>query len=174
MTHSHPIHHLLVLFHQGWFLLQSSHPTFRCRKDRREETARKSNVECVRSEPENPQDFESYWGLRSENKEARGTETTHLSIRGCLHSTPACCVCVCVCVCVRLVTQSWLILVTPWTVAGQSPLFMGIFQTRMLEWVAMPSSRGSSQPRDEGQVSRIVSEFFTARTTRKAQEYGIV
>ena len=81
---------------------------------------------------------------------------------------------VCVCVCVRLVTQSCLILVTPWTVAGQSPLFMGIFQTRMLEWVAMPSSRGSSQPRDEGQVSRIVSEFFTARTTRKAQEYGIV
>ena len=35
---------------------------------------------------------------------------------------------------------------TPWTVACQSPLSMGILQARILEWVAMPSSRGSSQP----------------------------
>ena len=33
---------------------------------------------------------------------------------------------------------------TPWTVAHQAPLSMGILQ----EWVAMPSSRGSSQTRD--------------------------
>ena len=39
--------------------------------------------------------------------------------------------------------------VTPWTVARQAPLFMGILQARILEWVAMPSSRGSSQPRDQ-------------------------
>ena len=38
--------------------------------------------------------------------------------------------------------------VTPWTVARQAPLSLGILQARMLEWVAMPSSRGSSQPRD--------------------------
>ena len=37
----------------------------------------------------------------------------------------------------------------------------GIFQARILEWVAMPSSRGSSQPRDQTQVSRIAGEFFT-------------
>ena len=37
---------------------------------------------------------------------------------------------------------------TPWTVARQAPLSMGILQTRILEWVAIPSSRGSSQPRD--------------------------
>jgi len=30
---------------------------------------------------------------------------------------------------------------------------MGILQARILEWVAMPSSRGSSQPRDQTQVS---------------------
>ena len=36
--------------------------------------------------------------------------------------------------------------VTPWTVAHQAPLSMGILQARTLEWVAMPSSRGSSQP----------------------------
>ena len=32
--------------------------------------------------------------------------------------------------------------VTPWTVAHQAPLFMGILQARILEWIAMPSSRG--------------------------------
>ena len=32
---------------------------------------------------------------------------------------------------------------TPWTVAHQAPLSMGILQARILEWVAMPSSRGS-------------------------------
>ena len=37
---------------------------------------------------------------------------------------------------------------TPWTVAHQTPLSMGILQARILEWVAMPSSRGSSRPRD--------------------------
>ena len=34
---------------------------------------------------------------------------------------------------------------TPWTVACQAPLSMGILQARILEWVAMPSSKGSSQ-----------------------------
>ena len=33
---------------------------------------------------------------------------------------------------------------TPWTVAHQAPLSMGIILVRKLEWVAMPSSRGSS------------------------------
>ena len=37
----------------------------------------------------------------------------------------------------------------------------GIFQARILEWVAMPSSRGSSQPRDRTRVSRIVGRRFT-------------
>ena len=34
------------------------------------------------------------------------------------------------------------------TVAHQAPLVHGILQERILEWVAMPSSRGYSQPRD--------------------------
>ena len=45
--------------------------------------------------------------------------------------------------------------VTPWTVAYQAPLSMGIFQARILEWVAIPSSRGSSQPRDGTHASCI-------------------
>ena len=34
----------------------------------------------------------------------------------------------------------------PWTVAYQASLSMGILQARILDWVAMPSSKGSSQP----------------------------
>ena len=34
--------------------------------------------------------------------------------------------------------------------------------TTILEWVAMPSSKGSSQPVDRTQVSRIAGRFFTA------------
>ena len=37
---------------------------------------------------------------------------------------------------------------TSWTVARQAPLSIGILQSIILEWVAMPCSRGSSQPRD--------------------------
>ena len=37
----------------------------------------------------------------------------------------------------------------------------GILQERVLEWVAMPSSRGSSQSRDQTQVSLIAGGFFT-------------
>ena len=44
---------------------------------------------------------------------------------------------------------------TPWTVAWQAPLSMGILQARIQEWVAMPSSRGSSQPRDGTCVSYV-------------------
>ena len=49
---------------------------------------------------------------------------------------------------------------TPRTEAHQAPLSMGILQARILEWVAMPSSRGSSQPRDQTQVSHIAGVFF--------------
>ena len=37
-----------------------------------------------------------------------------------------------------------------------------ILQTRILEWVAIPSSRGSFQPRDRTQVSWIAGKFFTS------------
>ena len=50
--------------------------------------------------------------------------------------------------------------VTPWTVAHQAPLSIGILQARILECVSMPSSRGSFQPRDQTQVDRIAGKFF--------------
>ena len=50
--------------------------------------------------------------------------------------------------------------VTLWTVALQTPLSMGILQARILEWVVMSSSRGSSQPRDWTQVFCTTGRFF--------------
>ena len=38
----------------------------------------------------------------------------------------------------------------------------GVLQARILEWVAFPFSRGSSQPRNGTQVSRIAGGFFTS------------
>ena len=47
----------------------------------------------------------------------------------------------------------------------------GILQARILEWVAFPFSWGSSQPRDQTQVSHIAGEFFISLAIREAQEY---
>ena len=44
---------------------------------------------------------------------------------------------------------------TPWTVTRQAPLSMKFSQTRILEWVAVSFSRGSSQPRDPTCVSCV-------------------
>ena len=47
----------------------------------------------------------------------------------------------------------------------------GIPQARILEWVAFPFSRWSSQPRDGTQVSRIAGGLFTSWAIKEAQEY---
>ena len=59
----------------------------------------------------------------------------------------------------------WLFVI-PWTVAHQTPLSVGFF--RQHYWsVAMPSSRGSSQPRDWTHVSYVscIARFLTISTT---------
>ena len=57
---------------------------------------------------------------------------------------------------------------TPWTVENPP----GILQARILEWVAFPFSRGSSQPRGWSQVSCIEGRFFTS-WTRYLQLLGL-
>ena len=57
--------------------------------------------------------------------------------------------------------------VTLWAVAHQAPLVHGILQA-ILEWVAIPFSRVSTQPRDQIQVSCIADRFFTVQATREA------
>ena len=75
------------------------------------------------------------------------------------------------CTCPRSLSRAQL-LETLWTVAHQASLSMRFsrqYSPRTLEWVAMPSSRGSSQPRGQAQGSRIASRFFTVWATREAQ-----
>ena len=50
-------------------------------------------------------------------------------------------------------------LCNPVDCAPQVPLSMGILQERILEWVVMPSSRGSSQPRYRSSVSYIYQHW---------------
>ena len=54
------------------------------------------------------------------------------------------------------VAQSCLTLCNPMNYA-----IYRFLQARILEWVAVPFSRGCSQPRDRTQVSLIAGEFFT-------------
>ena len=46
----------------------------------------------------------------------------------------------------------------------------GILQARILEWVAIPFSRGSSQPRDRTWVACIAGRFFTGWATREVSK----
>ena len=54
-----------------------------------------------------------------------------------------------------LVTQACLTLCNPTDCSTPGSSVHGILQARILEWVAMPSSRGSSQPRDRTHVSEL-------------------
>ena len=65
------------------------------------------------------------------------------------------------CVCV-LVLQSRPTLCDPMDGSPPGSSVHEIFQTRLLEWVAFPFSRGSSQPRGRTQVSHISGRFFTS------------
>ena len=67
-----------------------------------------------------------------------------------------------------LVTPSCPILCNPMDCSPPGSSVHGIFQARILEWVAIPFSRGSSLPRDRTQVSHNVGRFFTIWAMREA------
>ena len=50
----------------------------------------------------------------------------------------------------------------------------GILQARILEWVAMSFSRGSSQLRDKTHVSHNAGRFFTIWATKEVQIYVLI
>ena len=60
-----------------------------------------------------------------------------------------------------VVAQSCPTLCDPLVCSPQGSSVRGILQARILEWVAISFSRGSSQPRDQTQVSHIAGGFFT-------------
>ena len=67
-----------------------------------------------------------------------------------------------------LATQSCLTLCDPMDCSLSVSSVHGILQAGILEWVAYPFSRGSSQPRNQTQISGIEVRFFTIRATREA------
>ena len=69
---------------------------------------------------------------------------------------------------VALVAQSYPTLWHPMDCSPPGSSVHGILQARILEWVAIPFSRGSSRPRDGTWVSCIAGRFFTVWTTREA------
>ena len=69
-----------------------------------------------------------------------------------------------------LVTQSCLTLCNLMDCSPPGSSVHGDAQARILKWVAMPSSRGSSQPRDQTKVSHIAGRFFTSVPPRKPEQ----
>ena len=84
------------------------------------------------------------------------------------------CVCVCVCVCICLVIQSCPTLCDCMDCRRPGFSVHRILQARMLEWVAMPFSKGYSQSRDQTQVSRIyikVPRYLRRKTEFLSSSY---
>ena len=88
------------------------------------------------------------------------------------HSCLCYSVCVCVCVCV-LVTQSCPTLCDLMDCSPPGSSVHGTLQARILEWITISFSRGSSRPRDQTLVSCTAGRFFTAWVTREAILYII-
>ena len=75
------------------------------------------------------------------------------------------CVCVCVCVygvCVCVCAQSCLTLCDPKDCSWPDSSVHGIFQARILEWVAISYSRGYSQPRDRTHTDQKPNSSLSA------------
>ena len=68
----------------------------------------------------------------------------------------------------KIVAQSCPTLCDPMDGSPPGSSVHGILQAKILEWVAIPFSRGSSQPRDRTWVSCITVRFFTLWDTREA------
>ena len=83
--------------------------------------------------------------LQSMGLQSRTWLSNFTSLLVCMHSG-LCCAVLC------LVAQSCLTLCDPEDCSLPGSFVHGILQARILEWIAMPSSRGSSQPRDQTQT----------------------
>ena len=110
----------------------------------------------------------------------------HVCVSVCAHtcvyvSVCACmrvCLCVCVHVCVSVccvsvcwchcsLTKSCLTLWDPMDCSPPGSSVHGILQTSIIEWVAIPLSRVSSQPRDQACISCTAGRFFTTEPPGK-------
>ena len=69
-----------------------------------------------------------------------------------------------------LVAQSCPPIVTPWTLARQAPLSVGILQARILEWGCHSHPQGIFPTQGSNPGLHIVDRFFTVWATRETQE----
>ena len=69
----------------------------------------------------------------------------------------------------KLSEVKWKLLIHVWLCDPIDGIVHEILQARILECVAFPFSRGSSQPRDRTQSSHIAGRFFTSWATREAE-----
>ena len=72
------------------------------------------------------------------------------------------------CCCVVLISQSCPNLCDPMGCSLSGSSVHGILEAGILEWVAIPFSRGSSQARNRTQVSCIIDRYFTIWALREA------
>ena len=89
-------------------------------------------------------------GAHNQRPSQKGWETLHMKVKE------------------NELAQSCLTLRDPMKCRLSGSSVHGIFQARILEWVAISFFRGSSQPRDRTLVSSITSRHFTIWTTREA------
>ena len=65
------------------------------------------------------------------------------------------------------------LLVIPWTTACQAPLSMGILQTRILEWAAMPSLGDLPNPGIEPRSPTLQADCLLSELSRKPKNTGV-
>ena len=99
-------------------------------------------------------------GSKPSSKDSPNNETMWVTVFYCLSVSV-------------LATQSCLILCNPMDYSLPGSFVHGILQTRILEWVTIPFSRGSSRSRDRTQVLHIAGRFFIIWATKKAQDCSI-
>ena len=81
------------------------------------------------------------------------------------------CVCVCVCVCAVLSRFSHVCLCNLMDCSLPGSSVHGILQVGILEWAAMPSSKGSSQPWNRTSISSTEGGFFTSEPPGRVYIY---
>ena len=122
----------------------------------------KASMETERQHSEKPFDtvlIPSVWSVGNEHRWV-WLDTVGLWWWVACSMTRALCVCVS-----RLVMSDSL---WPYGLEPARSLYPWIFQARILEWVAISFSRGSSWPKARTQVSHIAGKFFTVWATRDA------
>ena len=62
---------------------------------------------------------------------------------------------------------------TPWTIAHQALLSMGIFQARILEWIAMPSSRDLPNPGIKHRIPTLQADSLLSEPPRNPKNTGV-